>query len=98
MAKDKDFKYGSVSIPRGESKYSVIRWGFGGLNRTNTIDSGQITACEGVVVEPPYIYPTLIPHSFKKYTDAISVFGFGDRIFVIYRSSSKIKIDCIGQR
>lgn len=95
MAKDKEFKYGSVSIPRGEAKYSVIRWGFGGLNRTNTIDSGQLTDCEGVVVEPPYIYPTLIPHNFKNYTDAISVFGFGDRIFVIYRSSSKIKIDCI---
>ena len=89
------FSYGSCAIPNAENKYSVIRFGWGGLNKTNTIDSGQITDCEGVVIDPPYVSPALIPHDFANIAGAISVFGFDDKLFVIYRSSGKIKIDCI---
>ncbi len=97
MAKknEKIFSYGSSAIPQREGKYSVIRFGFGGINRTNKIDSGEISDCAGVVVDPPYVYPALLPHFFVKKDEVISVFGFDNKLFIVYRSDGKIKIDCI---
>ena len=98
MAKRNDvFSYGSAAIPTGESKYSVIRWGWNGLNRTDQIDSGGITDCAGVVIDPPYVTPALVPHEFAGYSEPISVHGFDDRLFVVYRDGGKIKVDCLDE-
>lgn len=106
MAKKNDvFSYGSAAIPSAESKYSIIRWGWNGLNREDEIDSGSITDCAGVVVDPPYVMPTLMPESLSLFYDAekeyadriISIHGFGERLFVIYRENGKIMIDCLYQ-
>lgn len=93
--KDNVFSYGQAATPNAEQKYSVIRWGWAGLNKSDTVDTGQITDCSGVNIEPPYVMSSLIPHTFTSYSEPISVFGFGERLFVIYRNSGKIKIDCI---
>lgn len=98
MAKKNDvFPYGSAAIPSGEAKYSVIRWGWNGLNRTDSIDSGAITDCEGVVIDPPYVIPSVAPVPFLQYSGAISVHGFGDRLFVIHTGGGDVKIDCVNR-
>lgn len=53
--KKDEFSYGSSFLPEGERKYSVIRWGWNGLNRTDKIDTGQLTYMSGVVCDPPYM-------------------------------------------
>jgi len=55
--KEQEFQYGSSFLPQGEKKYSVIRWGWNGLNRTDDIDTGQLRSMYGVVCDPPYIVP-----------------------------------------
>ena len=59
--KDERPPYGSVSIPSGERKYNVIRWGWQGLNRTDDIDTGQLSDAGGVVIDQPYVYPNKKP-------------------------------------
>lgn len=93
MAQNNTFSYGAVAIPSGETKYSVIRWGWNGLNRTDKIDTGNITACDGVTVEPPCIIPAVEPKTLCHYSEPISAFGFGENLLVIYRDAGKIKID-----
>lgn len=96
MAKKNDiFSYGSAAIPSGEAKYSVIRWGWNGLNRTDRIDTGSITDSSGVVINPPYVEAALVPHNFYYNSEAISVHGFGDRLFMMCREDGKIKVDII---
>ena len=96
MAKSNgNYTYGGMAIPSGEAKYSVIRWGWNGLNRTDKIDTGQLTDCSGITIDPPYVYPSLKPHKLTTYAEPISIHGFGDNLFVIYRDSGEIKIDCI---
>lgn len=98
MAKKNDiFSYGSAAIPSGEAKYSVIRWGWNGLNRSDPIDSGAITDCEGVIIDPPYVIPSIVPVTFLRYADAISIHGFGDRLFVVYNNGDDIMIDCVNR-
>lgn len=96
MAKKNDvFQYGSSSIPSAENKYSVMRWAWSGLNRSNKIDTGAITDCAGILVDTPNLVPALIPHHFMSYSEPISIHGFGDRLFAVYRDGGKIKVDCI---
>ena len=96
MAKKKDtFSYGASAIPSGETKYSVIRWGWNGLNRTDDIDTGQITDCEGIVVDPPQIYPAASAKLFLSYDDPQAIFGFGDRLLVVYNTGANVKIDSV---
>lgn len=96
MAKKNDiFSYGSAAIPSGEAKYSVIRWGWNGLNRTDRIDTGSITDSSGVVINPPYVEAALVPHNFYYNSEAISVHGFGDRLFMVYREDGRIKVEII---
>lgn len=96
MAAQKDtFLYGGAAIPSGESKYSILRWGFGGLNRTDLIDTGQITDCSGVSIDPPYVMPAVKPKLFLNYSDPQAIFGFGENLLVIYNDSSSTKIDYV---
>lgn len=92
---DDTFLYGGAAIPSGESKYSILRWGFSGLNRTDLIDTGQITDCAGISIDPPYIIPSVKPKLFLNYSDPQAIFGFGENLLVIYNNSSSTKIDYV---
>ena len=48
MADKKEYYYLNSFLPSAEKRYSILRWGWGGINRTDTIDSGQISDCDGV--------------------------------------------------
>ena len=91
--KKNEFAYLNSSLPSAESRYSILRWGWGGINRTDTVDSGQISDCSGVDIDPPRI---TVAHKFTDYAhyaEPIGVFGFDDFLVVIYRDSGKIKVD-----
>ncbi|MBE6599129.1 MAG: hypothetical protein E7638_06785, partial [Ruminococcaceae bacterium] len=90
--------YGAMSIPSGESRYSILHWGWRGLNRTNTIDSGSITACSGVNIHPPYVDAAAELSVFSSYKDdgaLLDLFGFDDFLIVIYVNGGSVKIDRI---
>lgn len=91
--KDNGYSYLNAAIPQGETKYSRIAWGWGGLNRTDKFDTGQITDCSGVVIDPPYVLPAKSVHEFTGYAEPISIHGFDDNLLVIYRDGGKIKVD-----
>lgn len=94
---NKDFSYGSMAVPSGEARYSIIRWGWGGLNRSDLIDSGQITDCDGVSIDPPYVLPSPAIRPFRDYAEPIGVYGFDDFLLVLYRSGGNIMADyCVG--
>ena len=93
--KDNGYSYLNAAIPQGEAKYSRIAWGWGGLNRTDKFDTGQITDCSGVVIDPPYVLPAKNVHQFRGYAESISIHGFDDNLLVIYRDGGKIKVDYI---
>ncbi len=91
--KKNEFVYLNSSLPSAESRYSILRWGWGGINRTDIVDSGQISDCSGVDIDPPKI---TVAHKFTDYAhyaEPIGVFGFDDFLVVIYRDSGKIKVD-----
>lgn len=87
--------YGAMSLPSGESRYSILRWGWRGLDRTNTIDSGNITDCSGVNIHPPYVDAAADLKFYADYTDPLGIFGFDDFLLVIYHSNGKVMIDHI---
>ena len=91
--KRNEFVYLSSSLPMAESRYSLLRWGWGGINRTDTIDSGQISDCSGIDIDPPKITASHKFTNYAHYADPIGIFGFDDFLIVIYRDSGKIKVD-----
>lgn len=95
MAEKENFYYGSVAIPSYENKYSIIRWGWNGLNKSDKLDTGQLTDSCGVVVDPPYIIPMKKAKEFAKYSAPIAIFGFNSNLLVIYKDGDDIKEDVI---
>lgn len=95
MAKNGNYVYLNAAIPSAENKYSLIRWGWGGLNRTDKFDTGSITDCSGVTVDPPYVYPLKNTIELRSYSEPISIHGFDDDLLVIYRDGGKIKVDYV---
>ena len=91
--KRNEFVYLSSSLPMAESRYSLLRWGWGGINRTDTIDSGQISDCSGVEIDPPKITASHKFTNYAHYAEPIGIFGFDDFLIMIYRDSGKIKVD-----
>ena len=91
--KENEFSYGSMSIPNGENRYSIIRWGWKGLNRTDTIDSGNITDCSNVDINPPYIDSCADFKLYATYDTPIGIFGFDNFLIVIYFDGNKVKVD-----
>lgn len=94
MADKNEFSYGAMSIPSGESRYSIIRWGWGGLNKTDLIDSGDITDCDGVEINGGYVDAAPSPTAVAGYAEPIGIYGFDDWLLVLYRDGGKIKADC----
>lgn len=94
MATDKNgFSYLNSYLPSAESRYSILRFGWGGINRTNTIDSGQLSDCSGIDVDPPKITAVRKFKQYANYSEPIGVFGFDDFLLVLYRDAGKIKVD-----
>lgn len=87
------FSYGSMAIPRGESRYSIMRWGWRGLNRTDTIDSGSITDCSGVNINPPYVDVCADFKTVASYAYPLGIFGFDNFLIVIYLDGGSVKVD-----
>lgn len=94
MADKKEFAYGSMSVPFGENRCSIIRWGWGGLNKTDIIDSGDITDCDGVEVNGGFVDASPSPLDIVSYKEPIGIYGFDDWLLVLYRDGGKIKADC----
>ena len=90
---NKEFSYGGMAVPSGESRYRMIRWGWGGLNRSRLIDTGDITACDGVNINPPYVSAAPAFEPFTKYAEPIGIYGFDDFLVVLYRAAGKIRAD-----
>lgn len=96
--KKQEFVYGASSLPSGERKYNVIRWVWGGLNRDDDIDTGQLSDASGVIVDPPEMatarkFRGFVSDYVSASKDLIGIFGFDDRIMAVYRESGKIKVD-----
>lgn len=72
--KDNEFSYGASFLPEGEKKYSVIRWGWSGLNETDKIDTGQLTSDDGMICDPPYMIPA---HKYKELVDLRTGIPYG---------------------
>lgn len=89
------FAYLNSSLPSAESRYSILRWGWGGINRTDTIDSGQISDCSGIEVDPPSVTVRRGFRTYRTYNEPIAFSGFDDFLVVIYRDSGKIKVDWV---
>lgn len=94
MAKQDEFRYLSASVPEGEAKYRVIRWGWNGLNRTDKIDTGQLTDAEGCMADPPYMIPLKDPQYYYvgQNMEIISIHGFDKRLVIVFRQGGKIKV------
>lgn len=69
--KEQEYSYGFAFLPNGERKYSVIRWGWNGLNRTDEIDTGQLTDTSGVMIDPPYVSPVKTPKIWLDFAGGI---------------------------
>ena len=91
--KESEFSYGSVAVPGGESRYSIIRWVWNGLNRTDIIDSGNITDCSNVDINPPYIDTCADFKLYASYDTPIGIFGFDGFLVVIYLDGNDVKVD-----
>lgn len=72
--KDKnEFSYGASFLPEGEKKYSVIQWGWNGLNADNEIDTGQLTDMSGISCELPYLETQKQAKVWIDFSDGIPV-------------------------
>ena len=76
--KKQEFQYGSAFLPEGEKKYSVIRWGWNGLNREDKIDTGQLTDMSGMFCDPPYMEPVKQAKMALDFYNGIPVRNQGD--------------------
>lgn len=90
--KDEHLPYGSVTLPNAERRYSLIRWGWKGLNRTNTIDSGNITDCSNVYINPPYVDVCADFIEYGSFGDVISMFAFDNFLIVVVKYEGNVKL------
>lgn len=83
--KDEGISYGSVTLPNSERRYSLIRWGWRGLNRTHIIDSGNITDCSNVYIDPTHVDVCADIINFTKELggNILEVFGFDNFLILI---------------
>lgn len=93
MADKQELSYLNAFLPKSEEKYSIVRWGWGGINRTDTIDSGQISDCDGVYIENQNITASRKFTLYTHYNEPIGIYGFDDFLIVLYRDGGEIKVD-----
>jgi hypothetical protein len=99
-------KYLQSYVPASEQKYRSVKTRWGGLNRLQTTDTGQLTDCKNISVsELPALVPAPVPALFEAFPGRealeengnpvvpISLHAFGDDLVEIYRVDNKVYID-----
>ena len=90
-------QYLQMPLPNGRKYSKMTKVAFGGLNKRNTLDSGELSMESNISTnEYPYLTPSerKIP-ALQGYTNPISMFAFDDFLIVIYRENEAIKIDYV---
>lgn len=104
MAKKKNentLQYMQMPLPKGRRYSKMTKVAFGGLNKRNTIDSGEMSMEKNISTsEYPCITPCKrIHYAFDTlktpYPNPISMCGFDDFLIVVYREDTAVKIDYI---
>ena len=81
-------QYGSMAIPSKESRLSILRWGWRGINRTDTVDTGSISDCSGVTVNDGRVSSVTDFGSLPVVQGkVIGIYGVDDFILIIYRDT-----------
>lgn len=98
MAKKKnELSYGQVPLPEGRKYSQSVKWAWNGLNRRNTIDSGDLSVAMNMSTAD---YPRLVP-SARWETCGYGVsgksrlFGFDDFLVCARASSSGVYVTII---
>lgn len=88
--------YLHVPLPQARTAAKFTRRVFCGLDRKNTVDSGGLSYCKNIsaahlpcLVSRP-AFETVIA---GRYSNPISIHGFGDRLFIVYRSGDSVLAD-----
>lgn len=91
------FRYLNSYIPQAAKRYKIIKTAWSGLNKLDTLDSGELSDAKNISISSlPILVPASKPEQFKTgYTNPIGMFGFKDFLLVIYRADGKIKADYI---
>ena len=95
--KDNTLQYLQMPLPSGRKYSKMTKVAFGGLNKRQTIDSGELSMERNISTsEYPYLTPSEEKTIVKSgYTNPISMFAFDNFILVIYRQNTAIMIDYI---
>lgn len=101
MAKKKKsentLQYLQMPLPEGRKYSRMTKVAFGGLNKRQTIDSGELSMARNISTsEYPYLTPSKAKNRFRSgYSNPISMFGFDNFLLVVYREDTAVKIDYI---
>ena len=93
MAKKKNentLKYLQVPLPKGRKYSKMTKVAFGGLNKRNTIDSGELSMARDISTKDyPYLTPSTKRTWFssKDFYKPISMFAFDNFVVVVYRDT-----------
>ncbi|MCK9477996.1 MAG: hypothetical protein M0R40_00655 [Firmicutes bacterium] len=95
--KQEQLTYMQLPLPQGQKQYKLTKVNWSGLNKRQTLDTGVLSMASNISTdEAPYLTPSQKRVVYKEgYTNPISLFGFDDFLFVVYRDDGKIKIDYI---
>lgn len=90
--------YLNVSIPPAVSGTKITKVNWGGLERRQYVNTGTMSNAVDISFdEYPYLTPSKIKARFSKshsnYSDCRGVFGFDDKLIVIYAKDGKILFD-----
>lgn len=90
MAKEQEYTYLQTHVPEGEREYQTIRWKFGGINRRDTIDTGEFADMVGISSEEDALItdPPFAPLSWvgKRYAHPVQVEAFDTFTLILYLS------------
>lgn len=88
MAKKKNentLSYLQMPLPQGGKYSRMTKLTFGGLNKRQTLDSGEMSMEINISTnEYPYLTPSMKPNEMKHYDRPIGMFAFEDFVFVMY--------------
>ncbi len=99
MAKKKndELQYGQMPLPQAQNSSTRLKVNWSGLNKRQVIDTGVLSMENNIsTMEAPYLTPSQQRRNILDgYNYPISMFGFDGFLVVIYRESSKVKLDYI---
>ena len=83
--KENTLSYLQMPLPEGRKYSRTAKVGWNGLNKRQTLDSGDLSAEMNVSTEEaPYLVPSPISEKLLEYDRPIGMFAFEDFIFVMY--------------